>query len=317
MVQLCLCGSTLSTRFNYFSLFIKSGLRRIKEEAEENIKSLKASIHEIHYENSSKAESSNIELVQRNNELKEITTMHDKYIQGMTSNLDKISLENRDAVSNLLDNLEMAKQENYAIIEKQNKAIEELRKCQEAAFEDFKRELEKVKDLNEMVQSDAKDREDARLENSNQITTKLEIQDNAIKRLEERLESVSHNAVEKHNSMNKTHSQSMSDLREEFISQMIVNKEVSITVQEEFNEKLEEINQSLSKKTASNQAKIQEIKEVLDGISVNIEQKLGNYLNNIYFYVGLGFVPGERSFFHENKRNDQERSDRSEKRTNS
>ena len=195
----------------------------------------------------------------------------------MTSNLDKISLENRDAVSNLLNNLEMAKQENYAIIKKQNKAIEELRKCQEAAFEDFKRELQNVKDLNDIVQSDAKDSEDARLENYNQIATKLEIQDNAIKRLEKRLESVSNNVVEKHNSMNKTHSQSMSDLREEFISQMIVNKEVSSTLQEEFNEKLEEINQSLCKKTTLNQSKIQEIKEALDGISVNLEQKLGNY----------------------------------------
>ncbi len=203
--------------------------------------------------------------------------MHDKYIQGMTSNLDKISLENRDAVSNLLNNLEMAKQENYAIIKKQNKAIEELRKCQEAAFEDFKRELQNVKDLNDIVQSDAKDSEDARLENYNQIATKLEIQDNAIKRLEKRLESVSNTVVEKHNSMNKTHSQSMSDLREEFISQMIVNKEVSSTLQEEFNEKLEEINQSLCKKTTLNQSKIQEIKEALDGISVNLEQKLGNY----------------------------------------
>lgn len=195
----------------------------------------------------------------------------------MTSNLDKISLENRDAVSNLLNNLEMAKQENYAIIKKQNKAIEELRKCQEAAFEDFKRELQNVKDLNDIVQSDAKDSEDARLENYNQIATKLEIQDNAIKRLEKRLESVSNTVVEKHNSMNKTHSQSMSDLREEFISQMIVNKEVSSTLQEEFNEKLEEINQSLCKKTTLNQSKIQEIKEALDGISVNLEQKLGNY----------------------------------------
>ena len=203
--------------------------------------------------------------------------MHDKYIQGMTSNLDKISLENRDAVSNLLNNLEMAKQENYAIIKKQNKAIEELRKCQEAAFEDFKRELQNVKDLNDIVQSDAKDSEDARLENYNQIATKLEIQDNAIKRLEKRLESVSNTVVEKHNSMNKTHSQSMSDLREEFISQMIVNKEISSTLQEEFNEKLEEINQSLCKKTTLNQSKIQEIKEALDGISVNLEQKLGNY----------------------------------------
>lgn len=209
--------------------------------------------------------------------MKEITTMHDKYIQGMTSNLDKISLENRDAVSNLLNNLEMAKQENYAIIKKQNKAIEELRKCQEAAFEDFKRELQNVKDLNDIVQSDAKDSEDARLENYNQIATKLEIQDNAIKRLEKRLESVSNTVVEKHNSMNKTHSQSMSDLREEFISQMIVNKEISSTLQEEFNEKLEEINQSLCKKTTLNQSKIQEIKEALDGISVNLEQKLGNY----------------------------------------
>ena len=195
----------------------------------------------------------------------------------MTSNLDKISLENRDAVSNLLNNLEMAKQENYAIIKKQNKAIEELRKCQEAAFEDFKRELQNVKDLNDIVQSDAKDSEDARLENYNQIATKLEIQDNAIKRLEKRLESVSNTVVEKHNSMNKTHSQSMSDLREEFISQMIVNKEISSTLQEEFNEKLEEINQSLCKKTTLNQSKIQEIKEALDGISVNLEQKLGNY----------------------------------------
>ena len=203
--------------------------------------------------------------------------MHDKYIQGMTSNLDKISLENRDAVSNLLNNLEMAKQENYAIIKKQNKAIEELRKCQEAAFEDFKRELQNVKDLNDIVQSDAKDSEDARLENYNQIATKLEIQDNAIKRLEKRLESVSNTVVEKHNSINKTHSQSMSDLREEFISQMIVNKEISSTLQEEFNEKLEEINQSLCKKTTLNQSKIQEIKEALDGISVNLEQKLGNY----------------------------------------
>ena len=32
--------------------------------------------------------------------------------------------------------------------------------------------------------------------------------------------------------------------------------------------------------------------------------------------LGLGVVPGEQSFFHENERNDQERSHRSEKRTN-
>ena len=31
-------------------------------------------------------------------------------------------------------------------------------------------------------------------------------------------------------------------------------------------------------------------------------------------HIGLGVVPGERSFFHENERNDQERSHRSEKR---
>ena len=32
--------------------------------------------------------------------------------------------------------------------------------------------------------------------------------------------------------------------------------------------------------------------------------------------VGLGVVPGEQSFFHENEQNDQEQSHRSEKRTN-
>ena len=33
-------------------------------------------------------------------------------------------------------------------------------------------------------------------------------------------------------------------------------------------------------------------------------------------HIGLGVVPGERSFFHENERNDQERSHRSEKKEN-
>ena len=37
------------------------------------------------------------------------------------------------------------------------------------------------------------------------------------------------------------------------------------------------------------------------------------YLSFRHVNLGLGVVPGERSFFHENERNDQERSHRSEK----
>ena len=37
------------------------------------------------------------------------------------------------------------------------------------------------------------------------------------------------------------------------------------------------------------------------------------YLSFRHMYLGLGVVPGERSFFHENKQNDQERSHRSKK----
>ena len=259
--------------------------KRIKEEADQNVKSLKASMLEIGFEKSSISDNPSTELAERNTELKEITNIHDEYIKDMTSNLDKISMKNRDAVSHLLDNLEIAKQENHFILDKHNKAIEQLRKAHEAAFDHFKLELEKVKDLNEIIQSDSKDREDVRLENSNQISSKLEMQDLAIKGLEERLADLSENTVVLHNKLSKTHSKSMGELRDEFFSQMIVNKEVSNTLQEEFNEKLEEMNKILNNETTSNQSKIQDLREALDDMSVDMKQILGKLLLKLLPYL--------------------------------
>ena len=260
--------------------------RRIKEEAVENVKSLKATITEVSHD-SFIASSSSGELQERQKELQAVTDKHDSYIKDLTANISKISAENRDAVTFLLENLEKAKKVNDDILDKHSQAIDQLRETHETAFKQLKEELEKVKDLNEIIQSDSKDREEARLENSIKITSKIDCQEKAIKDLEDRLSKMSSQTFEMHNELRNTHSQSMSDLRDEFFSQIIVNKELSNTLQDEFNEKLETMNRILNNEKTSNQSKIEEMKEALHDIGAEMQAKLGTILFKFCFYLSI------------------------------
>ena len=66
----------------------------------------------------------------------------------------------------------------------------------------------------------------------------------------------------------------------------MVVKEISRSVQEEFNDKLENISQILDDEKISNKEKIEEVREALDGIDMDIKNKMkettDNLLNKIH-----------------------------------
>merc|ERR1719347_514849 len=74
--------------------------------------------------------------------------------------------------------------------------------------------------------------------------------------------------------MLSAHRQSVDDLRDELTSQVMVVKEISKGVQEEFNDRLEALNSILNDEKSNNEEKIEELREALDGIDIDIKSKI-------------------------------------------
>lgn len=231
--------------------------RRIKEEAERNVDTLRTSLQEV-----SVAEEERVTDETEEDEERDTTALIENHkeevveseetkqalidenikpsllIQDLTSNIDKISLENKSAVGQLLGNLERAKRENDDILHRHNQAIEQLRLSHEAAFEHLRAELEKVKDLNEILQSDAKEQEEARLENLAGLTAKLEAQEAALHSLEKTVASLTGQTDSVASDLRRSQSESLSCLRAEVVGQMEVASQLAASVQHSLDERL-------------------------------------------------------------------------------
>ena len=206
----------------------------------------------------------------------EVSPRHSFLIQDLTSNIDKISLENKSAVGQLLGNLERAKRENDDILHRHNQAIEQLRLSHEAAFEHLRCELEKVKDLNEILQSDAKEQEEARLENLTGLTAKLEAQEAALRSLEDTVVALSGQTASVASDIRRAQSESLSGLRAEVVSQIGVASQMAASMEVSLNERLEGLQAILGNETTTNRAKLEELREALDGIGVDMEEKIAS-----------------------------------------
>ena len=282
--------------------------RRIKEEAERNVDSLRASLEEvsagrqedtgreaeeeIQEEMTDKEErgmvqdkkmeidreedKENEKMTDTSTFTPEVSPRHSFLIQDLTSNIDKISLENKSAVGQLLGNLERAKRENDDILHHHNQAIEQLRLSHEAAFEHLRCELEKVKDLNEILQSDAKEQEEARLENLTGLTAKLEAQEAALRSLEDTVVALSGQTASVASDIRRAQSESLSGLRAEVVSQIGVASQMAASMEVSLNERLEGLQAILGNETTTNRAKLEELREALDGIGVDMEEKIAS-----------------------------------------
>ena len=85
-----------------------------------------------------------------------------------------------------------------------------------------------------------------------ELRAKLDYHDTAIKALGSTLEMVTEKNNEMHEEIVDSHKKSMGDLRQEVCSQVMVVKEISKGVQEEFNDKLEQLTSILNDEKTRN-----------------------------------------------------------------
>merc|ERR1719220_816129 len=210
-------------------------------------------------------EEKEMEFNEKHEELDEISKKHELFIKELTDNLDRISVENKQSVESLLSNLESAKKENEIVLEKHNAAITELKEMQEQSITDLKMDLDNAKKLSESFKSKTEEKEATFEEENIELRAKLDYHEIAIKAQQNN---------DMHSEIRATHKKSIGDLRQEVFSQVMVVKEVSQGVQEEFNDKLENLTSILNDESSSNKQKIDEIREALDGVDMDIKAKM-------------------------------------------
>ena len=247
---------------------------RIKEQHEVAMDALKDGIMKVSSSGREMMEEKEVEFNEKHEELDEISKKHELFIKELTDNLDRISVENKQSVESLLSNLEAAKKENEIVLEKHNAAITELKEMQEQSITDLKMDLDNAKKLSESFKSKTEEKEATFEEENIELRAKLDYHEIAIKALQNTLETVTEKNNDMHSEIRATHKKSIGDLRQEVFSQVMVVKEVSQGVQEEFNDKLENLTSILNDESSSNKQKIEEIREALDGVDMDIKAKM-------------------------------------------
>ena len=247
---------------------------RIKEQHEVAMDALKDGIMKVSSSGREMMEEKEVEFNEKHEELDEISKKHELFIKELTDNLDRISVENKQSVESLLSNLESAKKENEIVLEKHNAAITELKEMQEQSITDLKMDLDNAKKLSESFKSKTEEKEATFEEENIELRAKLDYHEIAIKALQNTLETVTEKNNDMHSEIRATHKKSIGDLRQEVFSQVMVVKEVSQGVQEEFNDKLENLTSILNDESSSNKQKIEEIREALDGVDMDIKAKM-------------------------------------------
>ena len=247
---------------------------RIKEQHDIALESLKEGILKVSSGNKNLIDEKEIVFNEKHEELHDIAKQHENFIKDLTSNLDRISNENKESVASLLANLEKAKYENEIVLEKHNRAINELKELQERSINDLKYDLETAKQLSESFKDKTEEKNQTFEEENGQLRAKLAYHETAIQALGNTLESVTEKNNEMHVEIAETHKKSLSELRQEVFSQVMVVKEISKGVQEEFNDKLETLSTILDDEKTSNKQKIEEVREALDGIDMDIKSKM-------------------------------------------
>ena len=247
---------------------------RIKEQHEVAMDALKDGIMKVSSSGREMMEEKEVEFNEKHEELDEISKKHELFIKELTDNLDRISVENKQSVESLLSNLEAAKKENEIVLEKHNAAITELKEMQEQSITDLKMDLDNAKKLSETFKSKTEEKEATFEEENIELRAKLDYHEIAIKALQNTLETVTEKNNDMHSEIRATHKKSIGDLRQEVFSQVMVVKEVSQGVQEEFNDKLENLTSILNDESSSNKQKIEEIREALDGVDMDIKAKM-------------------------------------------
>ena len=247
---------------------------RIKSQHDQALETLKDNIMKVSKGSSDMMNEKENIFNEKQEELHNIALQHEEFIKDLTENLNKISTENRQSVSMLLENLEKAKKDNEEVLEKHNRALEELKELQEQSIADLKYELETARELSENFKNQTEAQNQDFQEENIELKAKLEYHDTAIRALENTLHVVTEKNHEMHQEMSQTHKKSLGDLRQEVFSQVMVVKEISRSVQEEFNDKLENISKILDDEKISNKEKIEEVREALDGIDMDIKMKM-------------------------------------------
>ena len=218
---------------------------------------------------------------EKQEEIQNITQQHETFIKDLTENLDKISNENKESVSMLLANLDKAKRENELVLDNHNKSLNELKEFQERSIIDLKNDLEAAKQMSEHFKTQTEEKNQNFEEENLELKSKLAYHDTAIKALENTLQVVTEKNNEMHESITETHKKSLGELRQEVFSQVMVVKEISRSVQEEFNDKLENVSKILDDEKISNKEKIEEVREALDGIDIDIKNKMKETTDNL------------------------------------
>ena len=218
---------------------------------------------------------------EKQEEIQNITQQHETFIKDLTENLDKISNENKESVSMLLANLDKAKRENELVLDNHNKSLNELKEFQERSIIDLKNDLEAAKQMSEHFKTQTEEKNQNFEEENLELKSKLAYHDTAIKALENTLQVVTEKNHEMHESITETHKKSLGELRQEVFSQVMVVKEISRSVQEEFNDKLENVSKILDDEKISNKEKIEEVREALDGIDIDIKNKMKETTDNL------------------------------------
>ena len=254
---------------------------RIKEQHEVAMDALKDGIMKVSMDGREIMEEKEMEFNEKHEELDEISKKHELFIKELTDNLDRISVENKQSVESLLSNLESAKKENEIVLEKHNAAITELKELQEQSITDLKMDLDNAKKLSETFKSKTEEKEATFEEENIELRAKLDYHEIAIKALQNTLETVTEKNNDMHSEIRATHKKSIGDLRQEVFSQVMVVKEVSQGVQEEFNDKLENLSSILNNESSSNKQKIDEIREALDGVDMDIKAKMEETTNSL------------------------------------
>ena len=248
--------------------------QRIKAQHDVAIENLKDSILKVSADSTDLINEKENVFNEKQEELHSIAVQHELFIKDLTESLNKISNENKESVSMLLANLDKAKRDNEEGLENHHKALNELKEFQERSIADLKNELDSARELSENFKNQTEEANQNFQEENTELKAKLAFHDTAIKSLENTLMAVTEKNNEMHHEVARTHKKSMGDLRQEVFSQVMVVKEISRGVQEEFNDKLENIGKILDDEKITNKDKIEEVREALDGIDMDIKMKM-------------------------------------------
>ena len=247
---------------------------KIKEQHDLALETLRDTFVKVTSGNKNLIDEKEVMFNEKHEELHDISKQHENFIKDLTSNLDRISNENKESVASLLANLEKAKSENEEVLERHSRAINELRELQERSINDLKYDLETAKQLSETFKDKTEEQNQNFEEENTELRAKLEYHDTAIQALGHTLEVVTEKNNEMHTEIAETHKKSLGELRQEVFAQVMVVKEISKGVQEEFNDKLENLSSILDDEKTSNKQKIEEVREALDGIDIDIKSKM-------------------------------------------